>query len=425
MNKADLKKKWSKYCDTDKLVDDTMATLKKYGHRNSEHGVCVVLDKYFVAKEPLIKLFQTSNHYIGDMRIALPKEFERDIDSYQISSFCDHFSDSVGAKHVILEFNDADGKSVSDYLKTGATKVNVATMAKDKSFAERVKKIADFEEYTCATRASWQKLRNFDSFMSYFGNMPRSTISRDVHNNDGIELKTGTKTSRAFNKVCVHYGVDKAPKYNSLFAQYADMVAGNMHKWQFIISLNPLDYLTMSIGQSWTSCHSIVSRGTGVGGLACGGCTSYMLDKVSIITYVVNRIEPNLHEVGKIYRQMYYYSNNLFIQSRLYPQGNDGSTDLYAKFREFMCEEFTELLNLNENKWTSKIGTNYVCDHSEDVGHHYRDARANRSCGIFYPHEKMTIARDVDMVIGSQSYCFYCGEEQNDRNRLSHYSCHT
>ena len=73
MNKAYLKQKWSKYCDTDKLVDDMMETLTKYRHRNSEHGVCVVLDTYFTNKEPLINMFMNSNHYVGDMRIVAKK----------------------------------------------------------------------------------------------------------------------------------------------------------------------------------------------------------------------------------------------------------------------------------------------------------------------------------------------------------------
>ena len=66
MAKHDLSEKWSKYCNTDKLVDDIMELLRENGHRCSEHGVCVLLDTYFTNKEPLIKLFMTSKHYIGD-----------------------------------------------------------------------------------------------------------------------------------------------------------------------------------------------------------------------------------------------------------------------------------------------------------------------------------------------------------------------
>ncbi len=63
MNKADLKAKWAAYCDTDKLVDDAMNLLTKYGHKNTEHGICVLLDTYFTNKKSLMDMFKESVHY--------------------------------------------------------------------------------------------------------------------------------------------------------------------------------------------------------------------------------------------------------------------------------------------------------------------------------------------------------------------------
>ena len=87
MNKRELSTKWSKYCDTDKLVDDAMALLTEYNHRNTEEGVCAMLDKYFTNKEPLIKMFMTSKNYIGDMRIAVEREFLRGVNNSEINNF--------------------------------------------------------------------------------------------------------------------------------------------------------------------------------------------------------------------------------------------------------------------------------------------------------------------------------------------------
>ena len=87
MNKADLKKKWSKYCDTDQLVDDMRNLLNNYNHRNSIHGVCTLLDTYFEQKAPMIEMFMKSKHYIGNMRISLEKEFERQLNSNAIYNF--------------------------------------------------------------------------------------------------------------------------------------------------------------------------------------------------------------------------------------------------------------------------------------------------------------------------------------------------
>lgn len=62
--KANLKEAWGQYCDTDKLVDDVMSLLTKYNHRNSEHGVCIMLNEYFTNKKDLIELLQKSEHYM-------------------------------------------------------------------------------------------------------------------------------------------------------------------------------------------------------------------------------------------------------------------------------------------------------------------------------------------------------------------------
>lgn len=422
MNKEELKNKWGKYCDTDKLVDDMMSLLTKYGHRNSEYGVCVVLNKYFKAKEPLIKLFATSNHYAGNMRIVMAKEFERNMDKGAIKSFCSGFSNIIGANKMLLKYQDDDGKTMTDYLQTGSKKVNVMKIDNNEHVKSVQKGLKKFDKASCATTQSYKAFINFcDYIQNYFGYYYASQLNEDSCTGD-VELKRGMKTSRAFNKVCAHYGIDKATNYDKLFAQYADMVSGNCRKLQFVISLNPLDYLTMSLGNSWHSCHSINAIGNnGYGSGACSGCVSYMLDKCSIITYVVDNTDQEMHLKGKIYRQMFHYNNNLFVQSRLYPQGNDGATNLYDKFRCFMYDEFTELLNLDKNEWENKVGNNVVRDWINHNGNHYPDTNYNRSVGIFYAKEQKD--KIASFTVGSSSYCFYCGEKQDPGNRLSHQSC--
>ena len=114
MNKASLKASWGEYCDTDRLVDDVMALLTKYHHRNSEHGVCKMLNEYFTNKQTLIKMFQKSPHYIGNMRICIDEEIERYSNRDEVYSFCSRFSEKIGAKKAILKYKDEDGKTFGD-----------------------------------------------------------------------------------------------------------------------------------------------------------------------------------------------------------------------------------------------------------------------------------------------------------------------
>ena len=226
-----------------------------------------------------------------------------------------------------------------------------------------------------------------------------------------LVLKAGTKTSRAFNKVCVNYGVDKFDGYNKIFAKYADLVSELTREMYFVISVNPLDYLTMSVGINWQSCHHIRH------GSYKGGCMSYMLDGTSMITFVVENVEGPIHEIPKVYRQMFHYNNNyLFLQNRLYPQGNDGATDLYSKFRGFVTDEFADLLNVANNWEVSNVAGNRI----ESSGTHYCDYYYNASCKMFAPTSKNSALRSGEMTIGHTGICVNCGKENNRSGGFNH-----
>ena len=429
MNKRELNTKWSKYCNTNKLVDDAVALLREYGHNATEEGVCAMLDKYFTNKEPLIKMFATSKSYIGDMRIAVEREFFRAVNSNDVY----RFFGNIGAKFYLNEFlrdKNEDGKTIFDYLITGKKMVDIDGLPNQKQQKERIAAIGQFNYDTFKTNKSHNELSDFYAYVDFFRNMTSPTVVKDYQWKANTPLlKKGTKTSRAFNAVCTHYGIDKLhPEtkvingvtktvypYNKAFAEYSDLVSDLTRKMQFIISLNPLDYLTMSNGVNWVSCHNIRSGG------CMGGTMSYMLDNVSIITFVVDKIEGDIHKIPKVYRQMYHYENNLFIQSRLYPQGNDGATNLYDKFREYVIDEFTELLGI-EGEWRSVVGNRSCNEHAKSAtgSHHYPDYLYNKSTGIFYPVNNEPSIRRHTMTIGCQPVCVKCGKILRDAGRLTH-----
>lgn len=426
MTKQELSEKWSKYCNTDKLVDDAIDLLAHNMHRCTEHGVCVLLDTYFTNKEPLIKLFMTSKHYIGDMRIAVEKEFDRNIDAREIQNFFFNINAKLHADEM-LKFTDNNGKTMLDCLQTGKKIFNASDLADTKMQKKKIAEMRQFDPHNGATVNSCAKYKSFRSYMNYFKNTYASIMPSDYQIIDDVKsplLKAGTKTSRAFNKVCTHYGVDKLhPEtvdgkivypYNKVFAEYADMVSDLKRKMQFIISLNPLDYLTMSNGVNWKSCHNIFD------GCYKAGTISYMLDTTSIITFVVEKINNDIHKIPKVYRQMYHYKDNLFVQSRLYPQGNDGATNLYDKFREYVIKEFSSLIKTN-GEWTYERGTRACTTHINSIGKHYHDYEYNNDCGIFYPTNKRSDICGLVMTVGHRTICVNCGQEFDERARyLTH-----
>jgi hypothetical protein len=116
---------------------------------------------------------------------------------------------------------------------------------------------------------------------------------------------------------------------------------------------------------------------------------------------------------------MYHYKNNLFVQNRLYPQGNDGATDLYEKFRGFVIEEFCPLLDVDEN-WCAHQGTNGFV-YSEGV--HYRDYGNNIKCGVFYPKSRADDAQNQKITIGHEGICIKCGRSYSNTYNYSHDRC--
>ena len=415
MNKEYLEERWGKYCNTSKLVDDVMVLFKINGHRCSEHGVCTMLNEFFTNKERLIKLFITSENYIGGLRIAVKKEFKKDRNDYAIQRFVTDFPSKIRSNDILLKTVDDNGKTIADYMLVGKKAFSLKSLTDGtnlKSTIDSHKTCIDkFEPETGYTRASIEIQRNFMSHIRNFSRMYESTMPKEYKVDDECIIKEGTKTSRAFNKMCIHYGIDKAKDYNKLFAQYADMVTDGKRNLYFVISLNPLDYLTMSVGVSWRSCHHIRE------GSYKAGCESYMLDSTSIITYVVN----TLADTCKIYREMFHCKGTTIIQSRIYPQGNDGATDLYKHFRGIVQEEFAKLFNLPSNQWVFKSGTSSYSNIVTHVGKHYRDLNYHDDCAIFYP---VGHTKETNMIIGHDCICPYCGRPQtNSSGIFSHSSC--
>ena len=433
MDKAQLNAMWGRYCDTDKLVDDVMALLTKYHHRNTEDGVGEMLNTYFANKQSLIDMFINSGNYIGNMRICVDAELERRGNNVEVDNFCNTFSQNVEAKNAFLKYVDENGKTLSDYTRTGIKKFK----ARELHYGNIVERLVasqedrDKFEKDGATKASHKELNHFNSIINYFGISANPTLETEIADaltqyKMNATFVGGMKKSRAFNRVCAIHKVDKLPNYNRLFAQYADMVSGLKRKVKFYISLNPLDYLTMSFGNSWASCHTIDRENernmpSSYRGMHCGGTMSYMLDKTSIITYVHDHATED-HEEGKIYRNMFHFDNGTLIQGRVYPQGNDGLTDLYKEFRRIMQIELSKMMGIADD-WYRRARR---CDsNTQTYGVHYPDYLNFDGCNVTYP-SCMPDAADNVVRIGHERICPYCGceiDDDEDSGILAHADC--
>lgn len=427
MNKTELKAAWGKYCDIDKLADTTMALLKKHNHRNTEHGVCTMLNEYFTNKRELIDTLASSPNYLGDMRIMVDIELERTVNRGAVTTFCNEFISRMHLRELCITKVDEHGKTLADYEANGVQSFNAKDLLKDSMammFVENAKHRRKFKPNgdLISSIDSFDRLHGL--FYYGFGSTVMPTISSGIIDRAAVleppvKLHEGMKTSRAFNKVCTEYGIDKAwpttstdengntrttYPYDKLFAEYSDMISGTKRKLKFFISVNPLDYLTMSFGNSWSSCHSISKHGGW-----CGGCVSYMLDSSSIITYAHTDV-PESCEEGKIYRNMFHYKNGAVLQSRIYPQDNDGKTNLYNEFWKTFTKEFSPLIGVSADSWNSKRG-NYS-NQIKSTGVHYPDYSHHQF--MFYTTKEIDGANKTTIPIGHKRICTYCGKTTDD-----------
>lgn len=240
-----------------------------------------------------------------------------------------------------------------------------------------------------------------------------------------IRAKEGEKTSRVVNRLLSYLHYDKHPEYNKRYAKYADGLSPLKIKRHTILSLNPLDYLTMSFGNSWSSCHTIDKENkrnmpNGYEGQYSSGTMSYMLDGSSMVLYVVDNSYDgtDYFTQAKINRQMYHYANDKLIQGRLYPQGNDGDKGEYDKYRAIVQDIFATIME-KPNLWTTKHGYDPIVYNVRSAGTHYRDYTNFLDCSIstFKDSENNT-----PVHIGHDPICVYCGDWHDRRGSID--CCH-
>lgn len=196
-----------------------------------------------------------------------------------------------------------------------------------------------------------------------------------------LHARVGQKNTKIVGKICSHFGVDKIKKYGTTinhetgevqenvlidsydrqFAKFCDALSPIKVTRHTCISLNPVDYLLMSNGNSWRSCHYIGDYASDAGCYS-SGTISYMLDQHSIIFYTVDAGFDGvcIESEPKISRQVFGYNDFQLLQSRLYPQNNDtGANDTYTDIRNIMQKVVADCLAV-PNRWIKKSVHNVV-----------------------------------------------------------------
>ena len=442
------------------LLTEMETLLEKYHYHPTKEGLNAILDEWAANNTPLIRLFEKHPNYNGKFQIVFDHDYHRGYDYNAIHQFRSWFYDDevqdmfkkvvkIGA-FTHRELYDITEKLRNIYYKfdynvrtiNGKTKEEYANeyghFQKLKTVYENNPDVViDRYDHEAYDREVSKLKRKIDDISAILGE--RSMVAQFVnneaeanfaHNFPEAKVKQGQRLSRAINKILCSIGVDRAPNYNREFAKFSDAINPLQVKRHTVLSIHPVDYYTMSFGNSWSSCHTIdkendrgIDSDHNYRGCNSSGTESYMLDGTSFIFYTV-RSEYDGNELelqDKINRCMFHYHDNRLLQGRVYPQSNDDEDGgLYKDIREIVQKVMADILDV-PNMWTNKGGT-YAC---EDVvasyGTHYRDYGNFSNCNVSTLKDNRRHHAYIE--IGHDPICPRCGREHDYTDNITCPSC--
>lgn len=220
--------------------------------------------------------------------------------------------------------------------------------------------------------------------------------------------------------------------WNGKYAAFCDAINPfKVKKWT-IISVNPIDYFTMSFGNTWNSCMTIDKanrrkKGSdGYRGMYCSGTESYMLDETSFLMYIVKGdYEGNEFSLeDKESRCMFWIGEDKLVQGRVYPDGRNAGaeTSMAGQMRSIMQKVIADCAE-TANLWTITKGTEMCGDLILSNGTHYRDYYHYEDCNISFLKRQGVLKNIKKFSVGHNPICPCCGKTHSNGEYLACSSC--
>lgn len=370
------------------LVGSMSKLLREYDYKCTEEALGKIIDRWAEQKADLINGFKNHPNYIeGKFMIVLTSNLERVLDKRGAFDFSCWLGDNAVVRTDLTPKEILNRRRGCTYLPD--------------SLYDFLTCLSDYAERCVSERTA---------------NVIKAVIP-EVH------VHTGEKTSRAIGRILKYLNYDKVEGYEKAYAKYADSLSPVIIKRRTILSINPLDYLTMSFGNSWASCHTIDKKNkrrmeNSYGGAYSTGTMSYMLDGTSMVFYTVNdSYEGDAYWAqDKIHRQMFHYGQEKLIQGRLYPQSNDVCGIEYDTYRNIVQSIVSTMFDF-ANLWTIKTGVNNTSRYVSSYGTHYRDYLCFNNCSI---SRVKGSENNNNICIGANPICIRCGSEHNGADNIDH-----
>lgn len=439
------------------LLDEIMTLLRDFDYDPTEEACNKILDEWAKKKGNLIQLLEKHPAYNGKFQITFDSDFKRDVDTSVIDNFFEYLVHVIDKREYIIghwKYSELS-KIISDATTCRSVLRNYSHICKtinDHNLNYYEKVVEKFSGY----RAKY--MNRSDLFFDHDHCFDRETyglydkildLKRYIYYNDynqfaneelaarinslfpEVKAVKRQKVSKIVNKICTMYGFNKDENYNKEFAKFSDAINPLSIKRHTVLSVHPVDYLTMSFGNSWSSCHTIDKTNkrnmpNHYHGQYSGGTLSYMLDGTSAVFYTVDKsydgdkieLEP------KINRNMFHIGNNKIVQGRVYPQTSDNNGDIYTDIRNIVQKVIADCMG-RPNMWTLKRGCNECEKVVASRGVHYRDYENFSSCNVSYLKLDNDEIDENRIVVGHNPICPHCGQVHYNSEAIECEDCYT
>lgn len=451
-------------------VQEMIDVLEQYEYAEGHHyeptsyGCGEVYDVSTENKRELTDHLKTHPCYNGRNQIVLKETFHRDVDEREMESFigilrrkrsgCGDYEykfvegEIVRVKDIDLAAVDVGWVEPMDYFKGKKVKVLDEDSSGDTVRCVGINQYGKEESWWYSVR-DLEHLDGTDyavkSEMEVFDHVAYCTVRNLIRDGQYISEEmtkavndtfpwlcahSGQKMSRLVKKIVDHFHLGNGESdWNGTWTRFADAVNPlDVDRWT-VISWHKVDYLTMSFGNSWASCHTIDKtnlRGmpNSYEGMYSSGTLSYCLDGTSVVVYVIDKnYKGNTPELQpKILRQMFHIApdGTRFVQGRLYPQNKDcGAKETYDKLRNIMQRVLSECFGYT-NYWKVEHGTSVCSSAIISHGTHYRDYECYDNCTLSTHKELDT---GVMIEVGHRPICPSCGETHDAEDCVLCPSC--
>jgi len=380
--------------NTERMINDYCRAIEDHCATDdgpweyTRHGVENIINEALIRKDSLIGLL--SNHPNWDpenLRVVLDVDFPRDIDEYGCN-------------------------------RNGNYLINEA-MEKNPEYKDTLRELG------------YELFYVYEQFIEKNHVDYLTRLIQSLPGCEKIRPAAGQKRAKLVRKIMVALGVDVDKRIDTedmtpakAYAAYCDAINPTTLPRKIVISVNPIDFLLSSHGNSWRSCHN--PQKNAYSGCNCSGGISYSLDDTTICVFMLSKENNSEFMINKINRTMFHIEGEFrhYIKARTYPEGSSDQTTLKIN------EIFQKVLNVclgQKIKWEDSHITSENRYRFVDVSYYataYPDINTvsrNRIMGFFNPEFRGEIL-DHPIEIGAQPICIECGYHHDECDVIN--CCH-